>query len=336
MKAFGLGLLFFVASLAWGTSPTSTNYRSVLEMILARADRDYVNLTNGTPTPGGIAMVENLFALYNTMSLNGPGTFDTYVVTNAGPSPCSTAGPQCTHYKGRLRNSTVTSTSTLFDTQTSFAYDLVVWMDLGGGYFRYMEGSLTFSSGNAGQGNLTYVSCPSCSTIGHITLEWNTQTSPWRIREKLYDNKVASNPDAFSQMLFNTTYNPTAGAIQIAMAATNLCDASGNGDSFCNASVPPLNSSAYSALLNGNSQGGYAFVAGTQASNTSSSTPVITTANTVCIQSNGNADTGSPTICNKNSVDNFSGITAFSPSSVTLSWSLALWPLPDESDTPDF
>ena len=36
MKAFGLGLLFFVASLAWGTSPTSTNYRSVLEMILAR------------------------------------------------------------------------------------------------------------------------------------------------------------------------------------------------------------------------------------------------------------------------------------------------------------
>ncbi|MFZ3231176.1 MAG: hypothetical protein WA160_13290 [Pseudobdellovibrio sp.] len=308
-----------------------TNYKNVIQGINGKFDRDWHSLNPaGKPDPGALGTLETLFTAFNTIGITGATSLSTFVDQNvavcAGP-----ASNTCNGIKVDLKNST--HSTTLFGSPATFTYDLVVWMDSGSGFFRFIEGSFTPASVGSGKGNITFTSCSGCTPVGHSTIEWDATGTTYHLKASMYDSKMG-NGSAHGNVLLDAYYVPSTGDMKISAAAQNACALTASTDSICS-STGTANSSAYSAMVHGNMTSGVAYVIGKNDVNTSATVPA-SGADNMCIKADGTVD-GAAAVCTTAGIDNFTGMTAIAPSAAnSLNWTAASWPFADITDTPTF
>ena len=329
-KTFLIGLVLLANSQGWAAAASLSNYKSVIQGINAKFDRDWQSLNgSGKPDPGALGTLEILFSAFDKLGIKGVTTVSSFFDQNtdlcAGP-----ASGACNGIKVSVSNST--HSLTLFGSSESFTYDLVVWMDSGSGYTRFIEGS--FSPGaNSGKGNITFTSCGGCTPVSHSTIEWDTTGATYHLKTSMYDSKMGGG-SAHGNVVLEAYYVKSSGDMKMVAAAQNACAGTVASDSICS-STGSANTSAYSAMVHGNMNSGVAYVVGLNVANGSSSTPA-SGADNMCIKADGTLD-GAATVCTNAGVDNFSGMTPIAPTTANaLSWSAAVWPFGDITDTPNF
>ena len=316
----------------WAGAATAANYRSIIQGINGKFDRDWQSLNpSGKPDPGALGTLETMFGAFNTLGITGPTTvssfFDQNTATCAGP-----ASGTCNGIKVNLTNST--HSLTLFGAATTFSYDLVVWMDSGSGYQRFIEGSFSPpSGGNSGKGNIMFTSCGGCTPVSHSNIEWDTTSTTYHLKTSMYDTKMGGGA-AHGNVMLDVQFVPSTGDLKAAAAATNACSAS-TADSICNSGGGTANTEGYTAMIHANMNSGLAFIVGAGRANASGTVPA-SGADNICIKADHTSD-GTAGPCTAVGIDNFTGITAIPPSTPNaLSWGAGVWPFVEITDTPNF
>jgi hypothetical protein len=324
------------ASTTSGSSGAATNYINIFYYLMTKMDRDYDHLTAGVPAAGLISFVEGFMQTLNNEGLTGASTLE--VKLQAGlPNylyTCTVVNSGCTDYKFLIRAST--ETGNLFGVSNTFTYDIVVWANNGSGFARYLEGSFTPGTGNAGEGNFTLVTCATCSPVSHGVLEWNATQTLTHVRGFLFN--VNTNPSGSDNggLLVDMDFNPSTTEMYLTYAVNNYCDTTGEGTATCNQSVF---TTGYAGLAHAKWSTGNVFAWGLNNVNTSTAVPSNTAAQ-MCIDGTTPPveDMNATTACSTDATNNFTAIsTYYSPDNASnVLWGTGNWPLPDITDTPTF
>lgn len=323
-----------VSSAVFAGAPTQSNYYHVVQGINSKFDRDYSDLNpQGDPGPGALKIVETFLKAMNTLKVTQPGEYHFFTQGNVDISNCNVASPTCDEMKILVQKSKHTADSTLFGVVTAFDLDIVVWSNSGSGFNRFFEGNYTAVAGTPGKANITVISCSGCSTVGHSQIEWDATGSEYHLRSNMYDTRLSNSPDVYGGVIVDAKYNPTSGEMKMAIAANNVCDSSGVGDSICSGGAND-HSSGYAAILHANSITGNVYVQGVQGANNS---VIVPTVDAMCLKADKTEDVMAAA-CNADAISNFAGITAYSPSQAPASFNSAgqPWPFVEITDTPSF
>ena len=326
----GLAALSISAN-AFAAAATATNYKNVIQGIMGKFDRDFHSLNpHGVPDPGAVATLETFLNVFNGFGIKGPTTRNTYISSSDPTVACSApASASCSHIKVQVISST--HSLTLFGSPISFTYDVIVWMDNGLGFTRFLQGAFSPVVGGLGNGTITNISCGGCSTVGHSKIEWDGTGGTTHLRATMWDTKMAGG-SVFVPVLIDSFYVPN-GDLKMVITGDRVCGATST-DSICDNGVS-ANTTGYTALLHGNMSTGNAFITGRNAVSADTGSP--STGDQMCIKADGTQDVAA-TVCHADGSDTFSGMTAYTINAAltTGSWAAANWPFSDITDSPTF
>lgn len=332
MIGFSLAVL---ATSATAAAPNADNYRSILQGINSKLDRDYSDVNNvGEPSPGAIKTVETFLGALNTLGVNGPGNYHLFIPEDTLAATCDAVGPNCSEIKVLVRESIHVADSTLFGVPMIFQWDIIVWANSGSGFTRFLEGYYTPVAGTAGVANILLTSCSGCSTVGRSQLEWDGTGTEYHLRAKMYDTRIVNGqPEVYTGIVMDTRYTPSTGDMKLTVAAQKVCNSSSVGDSLCS-SGPNDHGAGYAALVHANTKTGNVFIRGLASANNSANVPLI---DEMCIKADKTEDVLG-TVCQADGIDDFSGILPYAPVDAPISFIAegSPWPMAEITDAPTF
>ncbi len=334
-KLIILGIASVISNVAFSAAPTADNYRGVVRGVLSKFDRDYSDLNpQGEPSPGALKIVEKFLSVFNSMKIAKAGEYHFFFPEDSPLASCNVASQNCQETKILVRESIHQNDSTLFDVQTAFTWDIVVWSNSGNGFAKFLQGTYTPVIGTAGKANLTVISCSGCSTVGHSQIEWDGTGVFYHLRSKMYDTRMSNNPEVYAGVRVDAVYSPLSGDMKLAISATNVCDSQSVGDSICGINGNNDHSTGYAAILHANTVTGNVYVQGVQGANNS---VIVPSQDAMCLLANGTEDVAAAA-CQHDGIDNFNGMTAYAPNDAPSSFmaSGSPWPLAEITDNPPF